>query len=69
MICIDVCLYGLVDGCTKDVSTKEQRQWIQDDASADAVIKRITEIAKYFPELFLLFDSLENYSLCERYYN
>ena len=36
---------------------------------ADVVIKRVTETAKYFPELFLLLDFLENYSLCKRYYN
>lgn len=47
--------------------TKENQRWRH--ALADAVIKRITEMAKYFPELSLLLDSLENYSLCERHYN
>src|SRR6266498_4113452 len=46
---------------------KEDQKW--QHASANVAIKRITEIAKYFPELFLLFNSLENYSLCEKYYN
>jgi len=47
--------------------TKENQRWRH--AFADAVIKRITETAKYFPELYLLLDSLDNYSLCERHYN
>ena len=46
---------------------KEDQKWWH--ASANAAIKRITEIAKYFPELFLLLNSLENYSLCEKHYN
>src|SRR6266511_2639588 len=46
---------------------KEDQKWRY--ASANTVIKRITEIAKYFSELFLLLNSLENYSLCEKYYN
>ena len=47
--------------------TKENQRW--QHVSADAVIKRVTETAKYFSKLSLLFDSLENYSLCKRYYN
>ncbi|CAG8834226.1 12328_t:CDS:1, partial [Racocetra persica] len=31
--------------------------------------KRITEMAKYFSELTLYLDSMENYSLCEGHYN
>src|SRR6266498_3206789 len=46
---------------------KEDQKWRH--ALANAAIKRITEIAKYFPELFLLLNSLENYSLCEKHYN
>src|SRR6266508_6918356 len=46
---------------------KENQKW--QHASANAAIKRITEIAKYFSELFLLLNSLENYSLCEKHYN
>src|SRR6266540_1832175 len=46
---------------------KEDQKW--QHASANVAIKRITEIAKYFPELFLLLNSLENYSLCEKHYN
>src|SRR6266498_4830820 len=46
---------------------KEDQKW--QHALANAAIKRITEIAKYFPELFLLLNSLENYSLCEKHYN
>jgi len=26
-------------------------------------------LAKYFPELFSLLNSLENYSICEKHYN
>jgi hypothetical protein len=47
--------------------TKENQRWRY--ASASAVIQRVTEMAKYFPELSLLLNSLENYSLCERHYN
>src|SRR6266540_6096994 len=43
---------------------KENQKWRH--ASANAAIKRITEIAKYFSELFLLFNS---YSLYEKHYN
>jgi len=32
-------------------------------------VRKLTEMAKYFPELSLLLDSLENYSLCEKHYN
>src|SRR6266540_1985965 len=46
---------------------KEDQKWRH--ASANAAIKRITEIAKYFSKLFLLLNSLENYSLCEKHYN
>lgn len=31
--------------------------------------EKLTEMAKYFPALDLLLDSLENYSLCEKHYN
>src|SRR6266498_943247 len=46
---------------------KEDQKWRH--ALANAAIKRIIKIAKYFSELFLLLNSLENYSLCEKYYN
>src|SRR6266496_1589168 len=46
---------------------KEDQKWRH--ASANAAIKRITEIAKYFSELFLLLNSLENYFLCKKHYN
>ncbi|RHZ45106.1 hypothetical protein Glove_691g8 [Diversispora epigaea] len=39
------------------------------DKSSDAPVKKLTEIAKYFSELTLLFDFLKNYSLCEKHYN
>ncbi|RHZ57719.1 hypothetical protein Glove_384g16 [Diversispora epigaea] len=38
-------------------------------ASAKAAMEKIIETAKYFPELSLLLDSLENYSICEKHYN
>jgi len=47
--------------------TKESRRWRH--ASASAAAERITEMAKYFPRLTILLDSLDNYSLCERHYN
>ena len=37
--------------------------------SATAAVRKLTEMAKYFPALSLLLDSLENYSLCEKHYN
>ena len=43
--------------------TKENQRWRH--ASATAAVKKLTEMAKYFPALDLLLDSLENYSLCE----
>ena len=47
--------------------TKQSQRWRH--ATANVAAKRITEMAKYFPELSALLDSLENYSLCERHYN
>ena len=47
--------------------TKQSQKWRH--ATANVAAKRITEMAKYFPELSALLDSLENYSLCERHYN
>jgi hypothetical protein len=47
--------------------TDEKQKWRH--ASSDAAVKRVTEAAKYFPELTSLLDSLEHYSLCERHYN
>jgi len=47
--------------------TKQGQKWRH--ATANVATKRITETAKYFPELSALLDSLENYSLCERHYN
>jgi len=47
--------------------TKESQRWRH--ASAIAAAESITEMAKYFPRLTILLDSLDNYSLCERHYN
>jgi hypothetical protein len=47
--------------------TKENQTWRF--ASGDAAVKRINIMAKYFPELFLLIDFLEDYSLCQKHYN
>ena len=46
---------------------EENQKWRH--ASANAVVEWIDSFAKYFPELFLLRDSLDNYSICERHYN
>jgi hypothetical protein len=46
---------------------KENQTWRF--ASGDAAVKRINIMAKYFPELFLLIDFLEDYSLCQKHYN
>ncbi|CAG8454437.1 2147_t:CDS:2 [Diversispora eburnea] len=54
------------EGDPEKTSIKKQK-WRH--TSADAAVKKLTEIAKYFPELTLLLDSLENYSLCEKHYN
>jgi len=47
--------------------TKQSQKWRH--ATANVAAQRITEMAKCFPELSALLDSLENYSLCERHYN
>jgi hypothetical protein len=46
---------------------KENQTWRF--ASGDVAVKRINIMAKYFPELFLLIDFLEDYSLCQKHYN
>ena len=50
-----------------ECETKENQRRRRTSASAAA--KGIMEMAKYYPELSAFLDSLENYSLCERYYN
>ena len=47
--------------------TKENQKWRF--ASGNAAVERINIMAKYFPELSLLLDSLNNYSFCEKHYN
>ncbi|RHZ81568.1 hypothetical protein Glove_117g420 [Diversispora epigaea] len=47
--------------------TKSNQRWRY--ASSKVTMEKIVETAKYFPELSLLFDSLENYSICEKHYN
>ena len=47
--------------------TKEKQRWRH--ASSEIAKNKITILAKYFSELNLLLDSLENYSLCEKHYN
>ncbi|CAG8807279.1 9876_t:CDS:1, partial [Racocetra persica] len=39
------------------------------NASAPAATKKLTELAKYFPELAPFLDSMDSYSLCEGHYN
>ena len=43
---------------------KQSQKWRH--AAASAAAKRMAE---YFPELYVLLESLENYSTCERHYN
>ncbi|RIB22016.1 hypothetical protein C2G38_2076772 [Gigaspora rosea] len=47
--------------------TDENQKWR--NACAPAALKRLTELAKYFPELTLLLDSIKRFSLCEHHYN
>ncbi|RHZ78516.1 hypothetical protein Glove_162g102 [Diversispora epigaea] len=47
--------------------TKSNQRWRY--ASSKVAMEKIVKTAKYFFELSLLFDSLENYSICERHYN
>lgn len=47
--------------------TKENQTWRF--ASGAAAVERINIMAKYFPELSILLDRLDKYSLCERHYN
>ena len=46
---------------------KENQKWR--NASAKAAADWINTFAKYLPELSLLCNSLENYSICEKHYN
>ena len=59
----------IFDSLSKDsqLETKENQRWRH--TSANAAAKSLTEMAEHLPELSLLLDSLENYSLCERHYN
>lgn len=47
--------------------TKQSQKWRH--AAASAAAESITEMAKYFPKLSVLLDSLDSYSLCEKHYN
>src|SRR4051812_40017233 len=47
--------------------TKESQQWRH--ASGEKSTEKIKLLAKYIPELLVLFNSLKNYSLCEKHYN
>ena len=47
--------------------TKEKLKWRF--ASGEKPTERAKLLAKYFPELFSLLNSLENYSICEKHYN
>ena len=47
--------------------TKEKLKW--HFASGEKPTERAKLLAKYFPELFSLLNSLENYSICEKHYN
>jgi hypothetical protein len=63
--CIFVSLSN--DSRLAQCETKDNQRWRH--ASGTAAVKGLTEMAKYFPELSLLLDSLESHSLCERHYN
>ncbi|CAG8759001.1 5658_t:CDS:1, partial [Racocetra fulgida] len=45
----------------------KEQQW--QNASANTVTKKLTELAKYFTELTSFLESLKSYSLCEWHYN
>jgi hypothetical protein len=45
--------------------TKENQTWRF--ASANAAIEKIKVMVKYFPELSLLLNSLEDHSFCEKH--
>src|SRR6185369_12051641 len=47
--------------------TKEKQKWRF--ASGEKSTEKIKLLAKYFPELLLLLNSLDKYSLCEKHYN
>jgi hypothetical protein len=47
--------------------TKENQKWR--NATGEAAVKKINIMAKYFPELSLMINSLENYLICEKHYN
>ena len=47
--------------------TKQNQKWRH--AAASAAAESIMEMAKYFPKLSVLLDSLDSYSLCEKHYN
>src|SRR6266480_2940629 len=47
--------------------TKEKLKWRF--ASGEKSTERVKLLAKYFPELTSLPNSLENYSICEKHYN
>jgi len=47
--------------------TKEDQTWRR--ASGNKVVGHVNIFAKYFTELSLLIDSLNEYSVCEKHYN
>jgi hypothetical protein len=65
------CLFkDLIEKYSESLSlceTKENQIWRY--ASGNMAVKKINVIANYLPELPLLLDSLNNYSLCEKHYN
>ena len=47
--------------------TKEKQRWRF--ASGEKSTEKVKPLAKYFPELLSLLNSLEKYSICEKHYN
>ena len=47
--------------------TKERQQWCW--VSGEKATERVKLLSHYFPELLLLLNSLNKYSLCEKHYN
>ncbi|CAG8687288.1 5880_t:CDS:1, partial [Racocetra fulgida] len=51
----------------KRIEKCKEEKWR--NASAPAATKKLMKLAKYFPELAPLLDSMDSYSLYERHYN
>jgi len=55
------------DTCLIQCGNKEKQRWRF--ASGEKSTEKVKPLAKYFPELLSLLNSLEKYSICEKHYN